>query len=177
MVGSVGDYTYRRTKYGTIVTEKIQKGRKMPSLVFLEGGFWTRLPSSREQDRGRRREGLALPLGGRGGTACRGQGRGWLCRPGAGRRWEPQGRRGRRLSFFMWLGDLSMFFLGKLPRTVPGQLSEKAFRFRVHWAYLMRFIAVWRVTRRNVPSSASFKVSSSRMRSSEISAHTFACLL
>ena len=33
MVGSVGDYTYRRTKYGTIVTEKIQKGRKMPSLA------------------------------------------------------------------------------------------------------------------------------------------------
>lgn len=74
MVGSVGDYTYRRTKYGTIVTEKIQKGRKMPSLVFLEGGgFWTRLPSSREQDRGRRREGLLCRAQGGAGSR-RGEG-------------------------------------------------------------------------------------------------------
>ena len=33
MVGSVGDYTYRKTKFGTVVSEKIQKGRKMPSLA------------------------------------------------------------------------------------------------------------------------------------------------
>ena len=30
--GSVGDFTYRQTQDGTIVTEKIQKGRKLPTL-------------------------------------------------------------------------------------------------------------------------------------------------
>lgn len=35
--GSVGNFTFRQTKDGTIVTEKIQKGRQLPTLTQCHG--------------------------------------------------------------------------------------------------------------------------------------------